>query len=274
MRIGSGNGTPPSSRARAGASAPRTGTRRGPVRGRPARRARPAPRPPRPRPAGPRARARRRARSGTSAPGGRSASSTPMCSVSRRAGDAGPAEVAHEHGRLGAVQVEPRQFCVVLEGRRAVAGWRPAGPPRAGRRAPPRPGPGPPRRARTPWPAVMRLSWPGRISCSEPRLSRCSSSPARSQVTVCRPIWGCGPMPKEAPGVTGTGPAWSRKHQDPDRASRPLRQHPAHRQGPDLGQAPRRELHDRSRRARRRRRVPARRRPWPPVRSSPFLLHP
>ena len=44
-----------------------------------------------------------------------------------------------------------------------------------------------------PWPAVIRLSWPGRIGCWFPRLSECSTCPLRSQVTVCRPMWGCGP---------------------------------------------------------------------------------
>ena len=43
-----------------------------------------------------------------------------------------------------------------------------------------------------PCPAVIRLSWPGRIRCTLPRLSRCRISPSTSQVTVCRPVCGCG----------------------------------------------------------------------------------
>ena len=43
-----------------------------------------------------------------------------------------------------------------------------------------------------PWPAVIRLSWPGRTSCTLPTLSRCSTSPSTSQLTVCSPVCGCG----------------------------------------------------------------------------------
>ncbi len=43
-----------------------------------------------------------------------------------------------------------------------------------------------------PGPAVIRLSRPGVISCWLPTLSRCSTSPSTSQLTVCRPVCGCG----------------------------------------------------------------------------------
>src|SRR5579875_958057 len=66
-----------------------------------------------------------------------------------------------------------------------------------------------------PCPAVMRLSWPGRMTCSEPRLSRWRASPARSQVRVCRPRWGWGPMPSPCSAVTVPGPRWSAKHHAP-----------------------------------------------------------
>ena len=53
-------------------------------------------------------------------------SSTPMCSVSRRAGEATPGDVTHQHGHLGVVELEARQLGMVLEGRgpsRVAAGW-------------------------------------------------------------------------------------------------------------------------------------------------------
>src|SRR5215218_336534 len=53
------------------------------------------------------------------------------------------------------------------------------------------------------------------MTCSLPRLSRCSTSPASSQVTVCRPLCGCGPMSRPEVSVTGAGPMWSAKHQGP-----------------------------------------------------------
>ena len=43
-----------------------------------------------------------------------------------------------------------------------------------------------------PWPPVIRFSSPGRTIACVPRLSRCSISPANSQLTVCRPVCGCG----------------------------------------------------------------------------------
>src|SRR3954469_3444638 len=66
-----------------------------------------------------------------------------------------------------------------------------------------------------PRPAVIRLSWPGRISWTLPRLSRCSTSPATSQVTVCRPVCGCGPTPLPSHPASSCGPYASRKHQAP-----------------------------------------------------------
>ena len=46
-----------------------------------------------------------------------------------------------------------------------------------------------------PRPAVIRLSSPGRTIACEPTLSRCSISPSNSQLTVCRPVCGCGAPP-------------------------------------------------------------------------------
>ena len=43
-----------------------------------------------------------------------------------------------------------------------------------------------------PAPAVIRLSSPGRTMACTPALSRCSTSPLNSQLTVCRPVCGCG----------------------------------------------------------------------------------
>ena len=44
------------------------------------------------------------------------------------------------------------------------------------------------------WPAVMRLSSPGRIGCTLPKLSVWTTFPSSSQVTVCKPMCGCGPI--------------------------------------------------------------------------------
>ena len=79
-----------------------------------------------------------------------------------------------------------------------------------------------------PWPAVMMFSSPGRTIAWEPRLSRCSTSPSSSQLTVCRPVCGCAQtcmpaepldvlrsvMVKEAPGA--------------DHPDLPVRQGPCH----------------------------------------------
>ena len=51
-----------------------------------------------------------------------------------------------------------------------------------------------------PRPAVIRFSSPGRISCRLPRLSRCSTRPWNSQLTVCRPMCGCGGTCIPGPG--------------------------------------------------------------------------
>src|SRR5215217_541139 len=68
----------------------------------------------------------------------------------------------------------------------------------------------------------MRLSWPARMTCSLPRLSRCRTSPATSQVTVCRPVWGWGPMSRPRVSVTSSWSIWSAKHQAPT-VRRPMR---------------------------------------------------
>ncbi len=57
-----------------------------------------------------------------------------------------------------------------------------------------------------PRPAVIRFSSPGRISCRLPRLSRCSTKPWNSQLTVCRPICGCGGTCIPGPRLTSSGP--------------------------------------------------------------------
>ena len=44
-----------------------------------------------------------------------------------------------------------------------------------------------------PLPADIRFSCPGLIACSLPSESVCSASPSSNQVTVDRPVWGCGP---------------------------------------------------------------------------------
>ena len=83
----------------------------------------------------------------------------------------------------------------------------------------------------------MRLSCPARTTCSEPRLSRCSTSPETSQVTVWSPMWGWGPMStpafladRDRTHVVGEAPG-------PDGAPRPLRQDPADGQLTDRGAA-------------------------------------
>ena len=57
-----------------------------------------------------------------------------------------------------------------------------------------------------PRPPVMRFISPGRTSAWLPPLSRCSTSPANSQLTVCRPVcgWGGTSMPPE--DATSSGP--------------------------------------------------------------------
>src|SRR3954471_21486941 len=61
----------------------------------------------------------------------------------------------------------------------------------------------------------MRLSCPGRIGWSLPRLSRCTISPSTSQVTVCRPVCGCGATCMPGRPLTSSGPKWSTKHHAP-----------------------------------------------------------
>mgnify|MGYP002683097421 CR=1 FL=1 len=57
-----------------------------------------------------------------------------------------------------------------------------------------------------PLPAVIRLSWPGWMGAKVPTLSRWSISPAKSQLTVCSPVCGCGGTSMPAPWATGSGP--------------------------------------------------------------------
>jgi len=57
-----------------------------------------------------------------------------------------------------------------------------------------------------PRPEVIRFSSPGRISCSVPRLSRCSTRPWNSQLTVCKPMCGCGGTCMPGPRLTSSGP--------------------------------------------------------------------
>ena len=57
-----------------------------------------------------------------------------------------------------------------------------------------------------PCPAVIRLTSPGRTSAWWPALSRCSISPVKSQLTVWRPVWGCGATLMPPVSATGSGP--------------------------------------------------------------------
>ena len=59
---------------------------------------------------------------------------------------------------------------------------------------------------------------PSGWAAPDPRLSRCTTSPASSHVTVWRPMWGWGPMSSRAPPASPAGPGgamWSAKHQAP-----------------------------------------------------------
>ena len=66
-----------------------------------------------------------------------------------------------------------------------------------------------------PRPAVIRLSCPGSIVWTDPRLSRCSTAPSTSQVTVCSPVCGCGGTRMPGIVITASGPKWSTKHHAP-----------------------------------------------------------
>ena len=57
-----------------------------------------------------------------------------------------------------------------------------------------------------PRPAVIRLSSPGRTIAWLPALSRCSTSPVNSQLTVCSPVWGCGATDMPPLSATSSGP--------------------------------------------------------------------
>ena len=57
-----------------------------------------------------------------------------------------------------------------------------------------------------PWPAVIRLTSPGRTIAWWPALSRCSISPANSQLTVCSPVCGWGATLMPPVSSTRSGP--------------------------------------------------------------------
>ena len=99
-----------------------------------------------------------------------------------------------------------RRGHVVVKSRGRCRGVRRAAPPRAGRRA----GSVVPRvetsECATPYPPVIRFSSPGRTIACTPLLSRCSISPANSQLTVCRPVCGCGGTSIPPVSATSSGP--------------------------------------------------------------------
>ncbi len=66
-----------------------------------------------------------------------------------------------------------------------------------------------------PRPEVISPSWPGRSVCRLPRLSRCSTSPSCSQLTVCRPMCGCGGTCMPGSSAMSSGPYWSTKAHAP-----------------------------------------------------------
>ncbi len=57
-----------------------------------------------------------------------------------------------------------------------------------------------------PAPAVIRFSSPGRTIAWAPVESRCSISPAKSQLTVCSPVCGCGGTTIPPVAATSSGP--------------------------------------------------------------------
>lgn len=57
-----------------------------------------------------------------------------------------------------------------------------------------------------PRPAVIRLTSPGRTIAWLPALSRCSTSPVNSQLTVCSPVCGCGATTIPPVSATRSGP--------------------------------------------------------------------
>ena len=57
-----------------------------------------------------------------------------------------------------------------------------------------------------PRPAVIRLTSPGRTIAWWPALSRCSTSPVNSQLTVCSPVCGCGATDMPPVSATSSGP--------------------------------------------------------------------
>src|SRR5215470_16371902 len=66
-----------------------------------------------------------------------------------------------------------------------------------------------------PRPAVIQFTSPGRIAAAVPRLSRCMISPSNRNVTVARPIWGCGRTSMPWPARNSAGPKWSKKMKGP-----------------------------------------------------------
>ncbi len=68
-----------------------------------------------------------------------------------------------------------------------------------------------------PAPAVITLTPPGRSNDDVPKLSSCATSPSSSQVTVCRPMCGCGATSIGLASANVNGPKRSRKHQGPTR---------------------------------------------------------
>ena len=112
----------------------------------------------------------------------------------RRARRAAPCRARRRAGRTGRAGRRTRRSPVPGRGRRR------AGRPRAGRRAAAAAGPaGDISLCTMPWPAVMMFSSPGRTIAWVPRLSRCSTSPSSSQLTVCSPV--CGMRPDLHPGA-------------------------------------------------------------------------
>ena len=81
-----------------------------------------------------------------------------------------------------------------------------------------------PRNGRCPAPAVIRLSSPGRTIACTPALSRCSTSPLNSQLTVCNPVWGCGGTSIPVPPRTSCGTVVVGEAPRPDQRAFALRQ--------------------------------------------------
>ena len=178
-------------------------------------------------------------------PGPRSVSSTPMCSVSRRRRRVQPAEAADEHGPHAPVELETRQLGVMLEGRRAVAGRSRLGHPELD---------------------GVDLLGPGGVLLGvghpvarghEVQLPRPDELLGAQAVQV-EQLAGHQPghglqaqvrMRPDAERPTRLGPDGADvigEAPGPHRATRPLRQDPAHRQRAHLGHAARGDVDDRA----------------------------